>query len=124
MEKLKLLGDRVVIALHKQEEHTTTSTGIIVPLSEITQTDGGKIASITSSKKYLSKGTVIQVSELAASKLMESNITLSPGDVVYLSENGASPQYKFSYNRDTLVQEDEGYRCVPHIIIEGVITNE
>ena len=124
MEKLKLLGDRVIIALHKQEEHTTTSTGIIVPLSEITQTDSGKIASITSSKKFLSKGTVVQVSDLAAAKLQEAGHTLSPGDVVYLSENGASTQYKFSYSRDTLIQEDEGYRCVPHIIIEGIITNE
>jgi len=124
MEKLKLLGDRVIILLDRQEEHTVTNSGIIVPLSEITQTDSGRINAITSSRKYLTKGVVIQVSEQALSKMKEAGYSLSPGDRVYLTENGASTQYKFSYNRDSLHQEDEGYRCVPHIIIEGIIENE
>ncbi len=121
IENLTLLGDRVIILLDKAQDHTKTEHGILIPLNELAETDGGKITTRTSSKMYLSKGTVLSLSATSKEKLPELNVN----DRVYVTETANSPSYQFFPNRDRLVQDFEGYICIPHVLIEAKInTND
>lgn len=124
MDKLELFGDRIIIQLDKVPAVTIDEYGLRQALTENYETDGGKIASKLSPRSFVNKGTVIQISPLALSKLSELGHTLSPSDQVFLTHNAVSEQYNFSYTREGLVKDFTGLVAVPHILIEGKIIND
>lgn len=119
MEKLQLFGDRIVVQLDKAPQYSTNEFGVVEALMENHETDGGRIASKPSSRSYLNRGTVIQISPLALTKLSEIDASLSPGDQVFVTHNATSEQYNFSYSREGLVKNFSGLVCIPHVLIEG-----
>lgn len=123
MNKIDLIGDRIWIKLDEATEHTTTESGILIPLNELTETDGGRVSTRPSSKKHLLKGTIIQMSNFAAKKLTELDTTLKEGDKVYVSKNVAHAGYEFDAKRNALVVDFTGDICIPHNLIEAKINN-
>jgi co-chaperonin GroES (HSP10) len=120
MKKIKLLGDRVVIKLDELEDHTTTESGLIVPLSTVYETDSGRIKARTSAQKHIYEGVITDISPKA-----QELSALNVGDRVYVSDNVLSSKaFHFYYDRSKLVQTFEGYVCVPHTLIEAIVTNE
>lgn len=121
-KNMTLLGNRVLIKLQEAKDHSVTSAGVYIPLTEIVETDGGRVATTPSSQKYLYVGTVVSVSPYAASKLLEEQTVLSEGDTVYLSKQVIdSKAYSFSLDRSQLISDIEGYVCIPHNLIEAKI---
>ena len=121
MNNIELIGDRVWIKLDEAQDHTTTSTGILIPLNELTETDGGRITTRPSDKKHLLKGTVVALSPYASTKLNELSTTLLPNDRVYISKNALNSAYAFYPVRDALVIDFTGDICIPHTLIEAKI---
>jgi co-chaperonin GroES (HSP10) len=119
---IELIGDRIWIRLEEAKDHTTTESGILIPLNELTETDGGRVSTRPSDKKHLLKGIVVAVADYASSKLKEVNVTLSPNDEVYISKHALNPSYAFYPNRDQLVIDFTGDICIPHNFIEAKIT--
>lgn len=119
VNNIQLLGEKVLIQLEAASDHTTTDTGLIIPLFENDLSDGGRPITKLSSKKYLSKGTVINISPKAKISYPE----LEVGDTVYVPTQVASPQYQFFLTRDKLVLDWEGVIVVNPIQIEAKINN-
>jgi len=111
IENLTLLGSRVIVQLHEQKE-ITSKDGILIPLSDITMSESGKLKTTPSAKTYLSKGTVLKVSEQVKS--------LKEGDTVYVSESAVTAQYQFFINRNQLVNQFEGVISIPEALIEAI----
>jgi co-chaperonin GroES (HSP10) len=112
--KIKLLGANLVIKLDQAKEHTKTDAGILIPLQEVYETDGGKIATRTSSKNYLSRGEVIHIGD-------KVTIPVNVGDKVYVVKHAVNPAYEFFEKRDSLVQDPSGLICIPEGMIEAII---
>jgi co-chaperonin GroES (HSP10) len=123
LSKIKLLGDRVLIKLDNAEDHTTTSSGLIVPLNDIVETDGGRLKTETSKRKHLTSGTILLIGEQSAAKLKEAGTELVVGDKVYVTEMVGKnvSSYQFFVDRTKLVQDFSGLVCIPHILIEAKI---
>jgi co-chaperonin GroES (HSP10) len=120
LPNLELLGDRVIILLDKAEDHTVTESGLIIPLFENAESDGGKPISKLSLKRYLSVGTVLALSATAQEKLPTINV----GDRVYVTPSSASPNYQFLPDRSQLVEDWTGMISVSHILIEAKIKEQ
>jgi len=123
MNNIELIGDRVWIKLDEAQDHTTTESGILIPLNELTETDGGRVTTRPSDKKHLLKGTVVALSAYAATKFKELETSLSPGDKVYISKNAINAAYAFYPIRNALVIDFTGDICIPHTLIEAKINN-
>lgn len=125
INKLELVGDRVLVLLDNAEGHTVTASGVIIPLNDVVETDGQRLKAETSKRKHLTSGKIVRVSSTAAAKLADSNLTLSQGDVVYVSDmvgkNVAS--YQFFVDRSKLVQDFNGIVCIPHTLIEAKVND-
>lgn len=121
LPNLTLLGDRVLIRLDEQPDHTTTSSGVIIPEFIPSYTEGGRPKDELSTRSHLYQGTVLQLSPLAASRLSEEGTPLSPDDRVFLSTMCHNPSYQFFSNRDSLTLQFEGLIAVPHSLIEAKI---
>lgn len=119
ISNLELLGDRVIVLLDKAEDHTTTESGLIIPLFENAETDGGRPASKLSMKRYLSTGTILGLSQTAQEKLP----TIKVGDKVYVTPTAATPQYQFLPDRTQLVEDWSGLIVISHVLIEAKIKN-
>lgn len=117
----KLLGDRVLVKLDSLETHSETDNGIVIPLYEQYETDGGRPAAKLSNKKYLSKGEVIDFSPLAAKKLEEQETPITKHQRVYVNINAVSPNYQFFPKRDSLVIDFDGYILIPYTLIEAYV---
>ena len=115
IENLTLLGNRVLIQLHEQRE-VTSKDGILIPLSDITVTESGRLKTTPSSKTFLSKGTVLLTSPQVTS--------VQQGQQVYVSESAVTPQYQFFLNRNQLVNQFEGIISIPEALIEAIYKNE
>ncbi len=116
-----LMGNRVLIQLDKELEHSTTESGLVVPNFIREETDGGKIKARASRLSFLSKGTVLSISPLAKEILEKESSELKEGDKVFISPNAVSPQYEFSLNRDNSTTFFEGIISVPVSLIEAKI---
>jgi len=81
---MKLLNEKVLIKLDEHKEHTSTPTDLLVPLYDNIETDGGRPGVKISPKKYLSQGTVVDISKSAATLLQKDGITLTPGMRVFV----------------------------------------
>lgn len=117
VDNIVLLGSKVLIQLEEAKSHTETDTGLVIPLFENDTSDGGRPITKISAKKYLSKGTIINMSPKAKDEYPELNI----GDTVFVSAQVASPQYQFFLNRDQLVLDWTGVIIVNPIQIEAKI---
>lgn len=102
---LTLLGDRVWIKLDEAVSHTETDSGIIIPLNELTETDGGRITTRPSNRKYFSSGTVVALSDKSSEMLSHS---IKVGDRVYVNDRVVNKDYQFFPDRTKLVQEFKG----------------
>lgn len=122
-ENVELFGDRVVIQLDKAPEVSTNEFGIHEALMENYETDGGKIGSKVSTRSFLNKGTVVQISPYSARKLEEMGASLQEGDKVLVTYNATNEQYNFSYSRNGLVKGFSGLVSIPHVLIEGKFLN-
>lgn len=120
-KNLTLLGDRVIVLLDFEEEETTTSSGIILPLTEIQETDGGKLKTRPALKRHLSQGTVLNISSLATEKFKEEGIPLNSATKVYVSPSALNQSFHFYPNRTQLVNTFNGFICVPHNLIEAKV---
>ena len=121
---LQLFGDRVIVLLDKQSEHTTTAGNIVVPQFVNAESDGGRPIALLSDHKYLATGTVVAISETASDKLHNLSTPISVGDRVYVSPSVVNPSYQFILNRSKLIAEFEGYISISHSLIEAkIITN-
>lgn len=118
---IELIGDRIWVKLDEAEDHTTTESGILIPLNELTETDGGRVTTRPSDKKHLSKGTIVAIAPYAARKLADLDASLSPGDKVYISKMAITASYQFYPKRDALVIDFSGDICIPHTLIEAKI---
>lgn len=121
LNKLQLLGDRVLIKVDEIADHSITESGIIVPSAELTETDGGRISSRPTAEKRLSKGTILALSSKAAE---ESKLEVN--DRVYFSKNGLNAGFDFDINRNTLASSplvDKSVICIPSTMIEAKILN-
>lgn len=117
---MQLIGNRVLILLDKEPEHTTTSSGLLIPQFTYEETDGGKLKAKASELTYLSKGTVVALSSHAEELLSKENSKLNIGDKVFVAPHAVSPQYQFFVNRDTKILQFDGHICVPTSLIEAI----
>lgn len=120
------MGDRVLVQLDKAEDHTVTTKGIIVPLSELSQKDSGGYTTVTSPRKYLAQGTVLHVSKLASEHLAKSidNPNQIIGKKVLLTEHAVSNSFAFYEDKSSLVRDFEGLVAIPHNLIEAVLNEK
>lgn len=116
-DKFILLGDRILVQLDKAEDHTVTDSGLIVPLMENAQTDGGKEISRISPRKWLQQGTVVGMSEVSKEKLPDIQVN----DRVMITSTAANANYQFFLDRSNLALEWTGIICIPHPLIEAKI---
>lgn len=123
ISQLSLIGDRILILLDEALDHTTTETGIIIPLNNVIEKDSGRLGTELSKRKHLTKGTILSLSPTATSKLEELHTSLSPGDRVYVNEMvmKTPSSYQFFLDRNKLVQDFDGVVCIPHVLIEAKI---
>lgn len=124
MEKINfdLIGDRILIKLDQALDHTVTESGIVIPLSKLAESDGGRVVTELSKQKHLPQGTVVSIGKQATKKLEELSETLSVGDRVYVSAQVFnSKSYDFAIDRSQLLSDNDGHVCVPHVLIEAKI---
>ena len=113
--------NRVLVQLDKFDEQID---GITIPLYERGTTDGGQPTAVISNQKFLSKGTVIEVSPSANTQLEADNITLKPGDRVFVSQTAMSSTFQYFPKRNNLVIDFEGYMLLPVNLIENINPDE
>lgn len=109
---LEILHNNVWVLLDEESEHSVID-GIIVPLFEATETDGGKPTTRLSKKSFLLKGTVKGVGN-------QVNIPLSIGDKVYVKQEAYSIHFQFFPSRDRKVLDFTGDILIPVQFIEAV----
>lgn len=113
---ITILGDRVLIQLDLMEDHTITPSGVVVPLYQNIESDGGRPDIKESNLRYLSKGTVVSISDSVKEK-----VPLSAGDRVFVAPSCVSPTYQFYSRRTGLVENFEGLISIPPAFIEAKI---
>ncbi|OQB03518.1 MAG: hypothetical protein BWY21_02154 [Parcubacteria group bacterium ADurb.Bin216] len=121
MTQIELIGDRILIQLDKALDHTTTDSGIIIPLNTVMESDSGRLKTTLSEQRHLPAGTITQISKQASSKLEELGVSLVAGDRVYVNPQTLSSSYHWKTDRTKLITEFQGVVCVPHILIEAKI---
>ena len=120
-ENIELLGDRVIIKLDEAQDHTVKN-GIIIPINTVVESEGGRVKTELSNQRHLAKGTIVQISQVASTKLQESNVDLKENDRVYVSHQVInSSSYHWKNDRSKLLSEFEGLVCIPHSLIEAKI---
>lgn len=119
-----LIGDKVLIKLDLLPSHTTTESGLEIPLYEAVTTEGGKVKSQLSQTKYLSQGTIVDISPYSSQRASEFGVTLSPNDRVFVNPSAVSPHYQFFTDRSQLVMNFDGYVAVPVTLIDAKINGK
>lgn len=118
LNKLTLLGDRVLIELNTADDHSVTESGIIIAAAELTETDGGRITTRTTSEKRLAKGKVLLMSNKAKEALPELEI----GDTVYVPKHVINTTHMFDLERKNIVtnwENNNNIICIPSVNIEA-----
>lgn len=106
---IKLLGDKTLIQLDKAESHTV-SGGIIIPVFNHGETEGGRPKSTVSDRMLLSVGTV----------LLTNHPDLVVGDRVTVHPTTVNAHYFYALDRYKLVQDFDGVVLVPNNMIESI----
>ncbi len=121
--KFTLIGDRVLVALDEALDHTQTKSGLFIPLNTLKESESGKMTTETSKRKHLSQGTIVQLGSKAVSNFNTLGEDPKVGDKVMLSEQALNSSYHFYPDRSRLVQDFQGYVCIPHTLIEAIIND-
>lgn len=120
LNKIQLLGDRVLIELETANDHSMTDSGIIVPASELFETDGGRAGTRPTSEKRIAKGKVLSISAKAQENLPEITI----GDLVYVPKTAITMSYQFDVERKNILSSpinNDKIICIPSALIEAKI---
>lgn len=118
MDNLEIIGDRIIVQLDEQKDHEVTEFGIVNPLMDNEETDGGRYRAKISSRHYVASGVVKAISPFSLKKLEEVGATLSIGDRVLVDHRTVSDQYAFFPTRG-LVKSFSGLVSIPHVYIEA-----
>jgi len=120
-KNLTLLNDRIIVLLDELTEDPTTASGIILPPTELQETDGGKLKARPSNKRHLLQGTVLNISTTATEKFKELGIPLNTNDRVYLAPQTLTSSFHFYPDRTKLQNTStfNGFVIVPHNLIEA-----
>lgn len=110
---IKLLGDRTMIRLQQATDQTVLPSGLVNPVFENYETDGGKASSRISNKHYLTIGVV----------LVTTSPDLKVGDTVTVMPSSANRNYFFPLDRSQLQPPFDGTILVPNSHIECKINN-
>lgn len=119
-ERITLLGDRILIQLDEKKDHSISEGGIVIPDTELAETDGGRLTTRLTDKNYLTCGTILLMSEDAKTKLP----TINEGDRVYVASHAVNPSNHFYIKREQLINQFAGIICIPHLLIEAKINAE
>lgn len=119
LEKIQLLGNRVLILLDTENYHPDSLLDI--PHFINTETDGGRPAVRVGNNDYLLQGTIIQISPLASKTLIQEESPLQVGDKVYIAPQALHDNFKFYTTRLSRSLPFEGYIAIPHNLIEAKI---
>lgn len=119
----QLLGNRILIKLDEQPDHSSSEQGVIIPKFINTETEGGRPKASLDTRKHLLQGTVLQISPKAAQALADELTPLSPGDRVYVSASTNNSSYQFFLDRSQIVSYFDGHIAIPHALIEAKILN-
>lgn len=114
-----LLGNRVLIKLDDHPTHTVTPGNITVPHFVNMETDGGRVKASVSDLKYLSQGTIVDISAEAVESTAKYGVTLGKGDRVLVSSNAVSPSYQFIQDRSRIIAQFDGHILIPPQLIEA-----
>lgn len=110
---IKLLGDRTLLKLQKAEITPTLPSGLVNPLFENYETDGGRKSSRISNNKWLSIGTV----------LATNHSELKAGDTVTVLRSvlNSADDYFFPLDRSQLAISFDGTVLVPNSMLESKV---
>lgn len=120
VKRLQLLGDRIIVLLDTAED-TTTESGIIIPLNELQETDGGKLKTRPSAKRHLSQGTILAIGDQARATIKEKQLDINLNDRVYVTQQALTNSFNFFPDRTKLVQDFKGFIAIPLSLIEAKI---
>lgn len=123
MDLISLTGNRVLIKLDHVESKPKDDSGIIVPLFEQAETDGGRPDFKVSNRQYLPKGEIVAISPAASKMYQEEGTPLVPGDRVYVSIAALSNAFHFYPERDNLVIPFDGHVLLQPNLIEAHVNN-
>ena len=118
---MKLLGNRVLIQLDKEVDHTKLASGIEVPKVKYEETDGGKLRAKVDRFGFLAQGTIVDASALAKKSLADEDVTIESGTKVLVNPVAVSDNYQFFQDRSTKIQLFDGLIDVPSSLIEAII---
>lgn len=121
INQIQLIGDRVLIQLDQLPTHSTTQSGLEIPLYDAVVTEGGRVKSQLSQNTFLYQGTILQISPLAEEALTKEASPLSPGQKVYVTPSAVTPHYQFFLDRSSLVLDFNGLIAIPHQLIEAYV---
>lgn len=127
LNNYKILGQKGVLIrlLPYRSETTTTAEGIIIPLYENYETEGGRPASrIKSEDKYSTIGEVLQISDKAQLILNEEKMDIKVGDYISIPLVHKHPSNQFLLSKNDSVSEFEGYLTIyPNMVQAKIIIN-
>lgn len=124
IENHEILGPKILIKLIPYKESISTNeAGILIPLYENYETDGGRPAARIKEDEYSCVGKVIQIPKAAKDYLDSEKMEVSVGDMITISHNQKHPSNQFLVNKDVQVQEFEGYLIIHPSLIQSKIIN-
>jgi len=114
----------VLIKLQEiEEDYETNDLGVIIPLYENYESDGGRPAARIKEDTYSSVGEVIQISEKAKQIMAEELMNYKVGDLVSISAQQKHPSNQFLVDKDKVVANFSGYLILHPSMIQSKIIN-
>lgn len=125
LQNHKIFGHRgILIKLYEyEEEFSTNEAGIITPLYEAYETDGGRPDAKLRTDKFSAVGKIVQISKAAQDLLNQEEMDLKIGDVISIHKAYLSGANEFLVNKDTPNQKFEGYLLIHPNMIQSQIIN-
>ena len=123
IENHKVLGSKgILIKLEEFEEKIQKNeAGVIQPLFENYETDGGKWDSKIRIDNYSSIGKVLQISSKAQDLLTEEQMDIKIGDKIAIYLSHKNPANQFLVDRSKPVEEFQGYMTIAPAMIQSKI---
>ena len=128
MEKILNITNHEVVGvkgiLIKLEEYpdqvTTNEAGVIIPIYENYETEGGRPASKITGSMFSNVGTILQISDMAVELLKQDKIDIKVGDRVSIHRNQQHPSNQF-LPENMQVVDFVGYVLVSSSMIQSKI---
>lgn len=125
LKDFKLVNTKGVLIKLFKFESMKTKAGLVDPLFEAYETEGGKFASKLSDKIYQSRGVVVAISPSAAKYINDSwaGVSLDVGDVVLVAPQVVNRESEFLINRELPVTGNKGFIAVHPNSIDAIDTS-